>query len=102
MHKLPTIGEYSLAKGTTLSCENIRDIDQFMQNQTLLCILEQTLRPLSMEYEMFDAQYWFTQLNAERRAMPWHLASFAMMLYWASNGSVFIESALVVCWLEIR
>ncbi|MCP4185600.1 MAG: hypothetical protein GY761_20225 [Hyphomicrobiales bacterium] len=36
--------QYSLAKGTTLSRENIRDIDQFMQNQTLLCILEQTLR----------------------------------------------------------
>ena len=39
-----------------------------------------------MKYEPFDALYWFTQLDAERRAMLIHRASFAttlMGLYWA-------------------
>jgi hypothetical protein len=39
-----------------------------------------------MKYEPFDAQYWPTQLDAERSAMPWHRASFATTLkglYWA-------------------
>ena len=33
-----------------------------------------------MNYEPFDALYWFTQLDAERGAMPSHRASFATML----------------------
>jgi hypothetical protein len=33
-----------------------------------------------MKYESFYALYWFTQLDAERRAMPWHRASFATTL----------------------
>jgi len=33
-----------------------------------------------MEYEPFDALYWFTQLGAERSAMPSYRASFATTL----------------------
>jgi hypothetical protein len=33
-----------------------------------------------MKYESFYALYWFTQLDAERRAMPSHRASFATTL----------------------
>ena len=37
-------------------------------------------RALSMKYEPFDALNWFTQLGAERSAMPLHRASFATTL----------------------
>jgi hypothetical protein len=33
-----------------------------------------------MKYEPFDAQYWSTQLGAERSSMPSHRASFATTL----------------------
>ncbi len=44
LHKLPTIGGVFLAKGTTLYCEKLLDIEQFLQNQTLLRVSGWTLK----------------------------------------------------------
>ncbi|MCP4183678.1 MAG: hypothetical protein GY761_10225 [Hyphomicrobiales bacterium] len=46
---MPTIGGVFLAKGTTLYCEKLLDIEQFLQNQTLLRVSGWTLTDTSVE-----------------------------------------------------
>jgi hypothetical protein len=52
------------------------------------------VRALSMKYEPYDALYWFTQLGAERGAMPWHRASLATTLMGQYRAPVFQHKSL--------
>ena len=47
-----------------------------------------------MKYEPFDALYWSTQLDAERRGMPSHRASFATTLMGQYRAPVFLLKPL--------
>ncbi|MCP4071929.1 MAG: hypothetical protein GY742_09355 [Hyphomicrobiales bacterium] len=43
---MPIIGGFFLAKGTTLCCEKLLDIEQFLQNQILLRVSGWTLNEI--------------------------------------------------------
>ena len=47
-----------------------------------------------MKYEPFDVLYWFTQLGAERSAMPSHRASFATTLMGQYKTPIFLQKSL--------